>query len=229
MGSGAFHRRDAQRRARARARKRTLSSWRRLSPIIAPRRRKRRKSSAAATSGSRSSSNPRRIFSPSSAAQKAIAILVGFAAETDRIAENARAKLERKGADMIVANDVTAGRRRLRHGHQHRHSVSARWPRDAAAEDEQVRSRQSHPRSSAGNPEAFQVAVASSGQLIRLVDPRAKPMIQTSWTHCERAPVKLGFATPRNSDLGPFYRDRAAVAAALNRPSIGAPNRPRLE
>ena len=34
-------------------------------------------------------------------------ILVGFAAETDRIAENARAKLERKGADMIVANDVT--------------------------------------------------------------------------------------------------------------------------
>jgi phosphopantothenoylcysteine decarboxylase/phosphopantothenate--cysteine ligase len=34
-------------------------------------------------------------------------ILVGFAAETDRIAENARAKLARKGADMIVANDVT--------------------------------------------------------------------------------------------------------------------------
>jgi phosphopantothenoylcysteine decarboxylase / phosphopantothenate---cysteine ligase len=35
-------------------------------------------------------------------------ILVGFAAETERIAENARAKLERKGADIIVANDVTA-------------------------------------------------------------------------------------------------------------------------
>ena len=34
-------------------------------------------------------------------------ILVGFAAETDRVAENARGKLERKGADMIVANDVT--------------------------------------------------------------------------------------------------------------------------
>ena len=34
-------------------------------------------------------------------------ILVGFAAETDRLAENARGKLERKGADMIVANDVT--------------------------------------------------------------------------------------------------------------------------
>jgi len=35
-------------------------------------------------------------------------ILVGFAAETERLADNARAKLERKGADIIVANDVTA-------------------------------------------------------------------------------------------------------------------------
>jgi phosphopantothenoylcysteine decarboxylase/phosphopantothenate--cysteine ligase len=34
-------------------------------------------------------------------------ILVGFAAETDRISDNARAKLNNKGADMIVANDVT--------------------------------------------------------------------------------------------------------------------------
>jgi phosphopantothenoylcysteine decarboxylase/phosphopantothenate--cysteine ligase len=34
-------------------------------------------------------------------------VLVGFAAETDRVAENARQKLARKGTDMIVANDVT--------------------------------------------------------------------------------------------------------------------------
>src|SRR6202050_5121829 len=34
-------------------------------------------------------------------------VLVGFAAETDNLAENARGKLARKGADMIVANDVT--------------------------------------------------------------------------------------------------------------------------
>ena len=34
-------------------------------------------------------------------------VLIGFAAETDRIADNARAKLASKGADMIVANDVT--------------------------------------------------------------------------------------------------------------------------
>ncbi len=34
-------------------------------------------------------------------------VLVGFAAETGRLAESARGKLARKGADMIVANDVT--------------------------------------------------------------------------------------------------------------------------
>jgi phosphopantothenoylcysteine decarboxylase / phosphopantothenate---cysteine ligase len=34
-------------------------------------------------------------------------ILVGFAAETDGLAENAREKLARKGVDMIAANDVT--------------------------------------------------------------------------------------------------------------------------
>ena len=35
-------------------------------------------------------------------------IIVGFAAETDNVAEHARAKLESKQADLIVANDVTA-------------------------------------------------------------------------------------------------------------------------
>jgi phosphopantothenoylcysteine decarboxylase/phosphopantothenate--cysteine ligase len=34
-------------------------------------------------------------------------VIVGFAAETDRVVDNARQKLARKGADMIVANDVT--------------------------------------------------------------------------------------------------------------------------
>ena len=34
--------------------------------------------------------------------------LVGFAAETDDVAANARAKLERKQADLLVANDVSA-------------------------------------------------------------------------------------------------------------------------
>jgi phosphopantothenoylcysteine decarboxylase/phosphopantothenate--cysteine ligase len=34
-------------------------------------------------------------------------ILVGFAAETERVAENARAKLAGKKLDLVVANDVT--------------------------------------------------------------------------------------------------------------------------
>ncbi len=35
-------------------------------------------------------------------------LLVGFAAETERVLEHAREKLARKGLDLIVANDVTA-------------------------------------------------------------------------------------------------------------------------
>jgi phosphopantothenoylcysteine decarboxylase/phosphopantothenate--cysteine ligase len=35
-------------------------------------------------------------------------LVVGFAAETDHVAENARKKLASKNADLIVANDVTA-------------------------------------------------------------------------------------------------------------------------
>jgi phosphopantothenoylcysteine decarboxylase/phosphopantothenate--cysteine ligase len=34
-------------------------------------------------------------------------LVVGFAAETENVVENARAKLTRKGCDLIVANDVT--------------------------------------------------------------------------------------------------------------------------
>jgi phosphopantothenoylcysteine decarboxylase / phosphopantothenate---cysteine ligase len=35
-------------------------------------------------------------------------VLVGFAAETEQVAEHARRKLTEKAVDMIVANDVTA-------------------------------------------------------------------------------------------------------------------------
>jgi len=40
-------------------------------------------------------------------ALKSGVVLVGFAAETDNLEANVRAKLERKGADFIVANDVS--------------------------------------------------------------------------------------------------------------------------
>ncbi len=34
-------------------------------------------------------------------------LVVGFAAETEKVVENARAKLKSKGADWILANDVS--------------------------------------------------------------------------------------------------------------------------
>jgi len=42
------------------------------------------------------------------AKEKGERIVVGFAAETSQVAENARKKLAQKNADLIVANDVTA-------------------------------------------------------------------------------------------------------------------------
>jgi phosphopantothenoylcysteine decarboxylase/phosphopantothenate--cysteine ligase len=42
------------------------------------------------------------------AQNKGTRLIVGFAAETERVAENARKKLASKNADLIVANDVTA-------------------------------------------------------------------------------------------------------------------------
>jgi len=42
------------------------------------------------------------------ARKKGNRLVVGFAAETDNVAENARKKLREKDADLIVANDVTA-------------------------------------------------------------------------------------------------------------------------
>jgi phosphopantothenoylcysteine decarboxylase/phosphopantothenate--cysteine ligase len=42
------------------------------------------------------------------AKNKGSRIVVGFAAETDHVAENARKKLASKNADLIVANDITA-------------------------------------------------------------------------------------------------------------------------
>src|SRR5262249_40472621 len=40
--------------------------------------------------------------------KKGTRLIVGFAAETDHVAKNARKKLKEKNADLIVANDVTA-------------------------------------------------------------------------------------------------------------------------
>jgi phosphopantothenoylcysteine decarboxylase/phosphopantothenate--cysteine ligase len=47
------------------------------------------------------------ILSEVSANRRNGLLVVGFAAETDDVLAHARAKLERKGLDAIVANDVT--------------------------------------------------------------------------------------------------------------------------
>jgi phosphopantothenoylcysteine decarboxylase/phosphopantothenate--cysteine ligase len=51
---------------------------------------------------------PTRDILASIAQNKGERLIVGFAAETERVAENARKKLVAKNADLIVANDVTA-------------------------------------------------------------------------------------------------------------------------
>lgn len=51
---------------------------------------------------------PNRDILSDVAQNKGERLIVGFAAETERVAENARKKLSTKNADLIVANDVTA-------------------------------------------------------------------------------------------------------------------------
>jgi len=59
-------------------------------------------------------------------------LVVGFAAETERLIENARGKLARKGCDLIVANDVAAAGKVFGGDHNRVHLVSAAgvesWP-----------------------------------------------------------------------------------------------------
>lgn len=59
-------------------------------------------------------------------------LVVGFAAETEKVVEHAQAKLARKGCDLVVANDVSAGTGILGGSRNAVHLVSARgvesWP-----------------------------------------------------------------------------------------------------
>ena len=52
--------------------------------------------------------NPDILATLSAAGNLRPALVVGFAAETDSVVDNARAKLAKKGCDWIVANDVSA-------------------------------------------------------------------------------------------------------------------------
>ena len=60
-------------------------------------------------------------------------LVVGFAAETEKVIEHAQAKLARKGCDLIVANDVSAKGNVFGSDANTVHLVSAKgvesWPR----------------------------------------------------------------------------------------------------
>jgi phosphopantothenoylcysteine decarboxylase/phosphopantothenate--cysteine ligase len=49
------------------------------------------------------------ILATLSRSKKRPRLVIGFAAETEKLLDNARAKLKRKGCDWIVANDVSPG------------------------------------------------------------------------------------------------------------------------
>lgn len=57
-------------------------------------------------------------------------LVVGFAAETERVVEQARAKRTRKGCDWIVANDVSAAAGTFGSDSNHVHLITADGPAD---------------------------------------------------------------------------------------------------
>ena len=76
--------------------------------------------------------NPDILASLSEAGNRRPALVIGFAAETEAVVENARAKLARKGCDWIVANDVAPGTGVMGGGDNTVHLVTAAgvddWP-----------------------------------------------------------------------------------------------------
>ena len=77
--------------------------------------------------------NPDILATLSQAGNKRPALVVGFAAETENLLENARKKLDRKGCDWILANDVAPATGTFGGADNEIHLVSAEgvedWPR----------------------------------------------------------------------------------------------------
>ena len=80
-----------------------VSDWR----AAAPHDRKIKKNGAAPTL--ELAENPDILATLSTAGNQRPALVVGFAAETEALIENARAKLVRTGCDWSMANDVSTG------------------------------------------------------------------------------------------------------------------------
>ena len=79
-----------------------VADWR---PAEAGARRSRRTARPRAAAARRESRHPRHGRPH---ARRVAPLVVGFAAETDAVLDHARAKIARKGCDLIVANDVSA-------------------------------------------------------------------------------------------------------------------------
>jgi len=76
--------------------------------------------------------NPDILAALSKPGNKRPALVIGFAAETERMLENAKAKLKRKGCDWILANDVSAHKGTFGGDRNKVHLISAagaeEWP-----------------------------------------------------------------------------------------------------
>ena len=120
-GAGALGRGDGGGGGPPRGRGHASWPWRRPCPTTA-RPRSRRPSSRRRTGRTRLELVRTPDILRSLGASKGERFLVGFAAETDAVLENARRKRTEKRLDLIVANDVSARRRGLRRGAQRGHA-----------------------------------------------------------------------------------------------------------
>lgn len=82
-----------------------VADWR----VENPARHKLKKEQSATPPQLQFSANPDILKTLSEAGPKRPAVVVGFAAETENVIENAKRKLKNKGCDLIVANDVSEG------------------------------------------------------------------------------------------------------------------------
>ncbi|MDP4797192.1 MAG: bifunctional phosphopantothenoylcysteine decarboxylase/phosphopantothenate synthase, partial [Rhodospirillales bacterium] len=82
--------------------------------------------------------NPDILASLSAAGNKRPGLVIGFAAETNDVLANARAKLKRKGCDWIVANDVSPATGTFAGDNNTVHLISAEaaedWPKMSKTE-----------------------------------------------------------------------------------------------
>ena len=76
--------------------------------------------------------NPDILASLAAAGNERPALVIGFAAETEKLIEHARAKLAKKGCDWILANDVSPTSGTFGGGNNRVHLIAAEseesWP-----------------------------------------------------------------------------------------------------